>query len=343
MKNFKIMTNVLKRHPIVILYIIICLVIPIFLKSQYYLRILNEMFFYAALGAAWNILGGFGRQISWCSASFFTIGAYTTMLFFIKGGGISPWLTIWIGMAIAGVLAVIIGLPSFRLHGVFFSIATISFASIIRQLIYVFTPLTGGSQGLKFNIRSENNFWELSLLSESSWYYVAFFLMLIMVGVTVLVNRSKIGYYLKAIREDEDAATSLGIRAHRLKLLAFIISAMMIAAVGTFYGFKFSYIDPTSVASHDMSIRIGVTAIIGGIGSVWGPVVGAIIVVPGIEIANYYLSTLGHGGGGLALYGLAMILVTLLKPNGLISIYQDVKERIRTRRKTAGKIDKGGA
>ena len=328
MKKFGVFLNILKKHPIVSLYTVTCLVLPLFVQRQYYLRILNEMFFYAALGSAWNILGGFGRQISWCSAAFFTTGAYTTMLFFIKGGGVSPWITIWLGMGISAILAVVIGSPSFRLRGVFFSIATISFASIVRQLLYVFTDLTGGAQGLRFMIRSHNSLWELSLQDEMYWYYVAFVLMYVTVGVTILVERSRMGYYLKAIRDDEDAAQSLGIRAHRFKLFAFVISAMLIAAIGTFWGFKISYIDPTSVASHELSIRIAVVAIIGGIGTIWGPVLGAVIVVPGLEMANFFLSHIGHGGGGFALYGLAMILITLLKPNGLISLFQELEDRI---------------
>ncbi|MGI6161434.1 MAG: branched-chain amino acid ABC transporter permease [Christensenellales bacterium] len=322
----------IKKHPIMLIFLALCLIVPAVLRNEYLLRVFCEMFFYAALGSAWNILGGFGRQTSWCSASFFAMGAYTTMLFFINGGGVSPWLTIWLGMAIAGVLAVIIGLPCFRLRGVFFSIATISFASIVRQILFYFNDFTGGAQGLKFQIRTENSFINLSFLNETSWYYVAMALMLVTVAVTAIINRSKMGYYLKAIREDEDAAESLGIRAHRLKLIAFIISAMLIAAIGTFYGFKMSYIDPNSVASHDLSIRIGVTAIIGGMGTIWGPVLGAFVAIPMLEIANYYLSTVGGGGAGFALYGLAMILIVLLRPNGLISLFDGLKDRIIAKR-----------
>lgn len=305
----------------VAIFAAICLVIPILTKNEYYLRVFCEIFFFAALGSAWNILGGFGRQISWCSASFFSMGAYTTMLLYVNYG-ITPWLTMWLGMAIAGVLAIIIGLPSFRLRGVFFSIATISFASIIRQLLLYFKDFTGGAQGLKFKIRVADNFAGLTFMKEESWFYISFILMLVTVFVTVLINRSKMGYYLKAVREDEDAAESLGIRAHRLKLKAFIISSMMMALIGCFYAFKISYIDPNSVASHDLSVRIGITAILGGMSTVWGPVLGAFVAIPMLELANYYFSSVGGGGAGYVLYGLAMVLVVLLQPNGMITLFK---------------------
>ena len=328
--------NLIKKSLIPTIFTIVCLLIPVIIKSDYLIRVMIEVFFFAALGTAWNILGGFGRQISWASASFFSVGAYTSMLMFLKLGGITPWVSIFIGMFLSAVLAIIIGLPCFRLRGVFFAIATIASAAIVRQLLLYFKEFTGGAMGLAFKIRTGNSLLNLSFVSERAYYYVAFVWMLVTVLITIFINSSRLGYFLKAIREDEDAAQSLGIRAGRMKLAAFIISAMMLSATGTLYAFKVGYIDPFMVASHDMSIRIGITAIMGGMGTIWGPAVGAFLSVPMLELSNKYLSNLGHGGAGFAMYGLVIVLIVLFRPNGIISFYYDFKNRRTLRQKEKG-------
>ncbi|MGI6037541.1 MAG: branched-chain amino acid ABC transporter permease [Limnochordia bacterium] len=318
----------LKENLAVFVFIGLCLVFPLLRPSDYIMRVMVEVFFFGALGTAWNILGGFGQQISWASASFFATGAYTSMLMYLRLGGVSPWISIWVGMALAVLLAIIIGIPCFRLRGVYFAIATIACASIVRQLLLYFRGFTGGSLGLAFQVRTQESFVDLFFVSDVPYYYITLFWMLITVGVTIGINRSRLGYYLKAIREDDIAAESLGIRAHRMKLLAFIISSMLMAATGTFYAFKVGYIDPFLVASHDMSVRIGITAILGGMGTIWGPVLGAFVAVPLLELSNYFLSDFGGGGAGYAMYGLLIVLVVLYRPNGLISLLNDLPVRL---------------
>lgn len=336
MKNKSAFPDLFRKSFPAIIFSAVCLAIPVIIKSDYLIRVLIEVFFFAALGTAWNILGGFGRQISWASSSFFAVGGYTSMLFFLKMGGLTPWVTIFIGMFLSAILAIIIGLPCFRLRGVFFAIATIASAAIVRQLLLYFKSFTGGAMGLAFKIRTGNSLIKLAFESERAYYYVALVWMMISILITISINRSKLGYYLKAIREDEDAAESLGVRAGRMKLLAFIISAMMLSATGTLYAFKVGYIDPFMVASHDMSVRIGITAILGGMGTIWGPTVGAFLSVPMLELSNKYLSNLGHGGAGFAMYGLVIILVVLFRPNGIISFYYDYQAKRALRQKNKG-------
>ncbi len=323
MNKNKSVIQAVKAHPIVIIFLAACILSPLLFQNTYFRYLLSEIFFYAAMGCAWNILGGFGRQISWCSASFVAIGAYTTSIFFVDYGGISPWLTIWLGIALSVVLAIIIGLPCFRLRGTFFSIATIAFATIVRQLLLNFPDFTGGAQGISFKITSQTSFWSLMIKSDVIWMYISLGIMLLTVLITVLINRSNMGYYLKAVREDEVAAESLGIRPHRLKLAAFMISAALLSVIGCFYAFMKTYIDPMSFASHDLSVKIGVMAILGGMGAIWGPVLGAFIAIPAMEIANYFFADIGAGGAGLVLYGLIIILVVLIRPNGLISLFEN--------------------
>lgn len=336
MKKNQVITFV-KQHPIALIFIALCLVYPMFNTSDYVLRVLVEVFFYAALGTAWNILGGFGQQISWASSSFFAVGAYTSMLMFLKLGGVSPWISIFAGMILAAILAIIIGVPCLRLKGDYFAIATIACLAIFRQLLLYFKEFTGGSLGLAFQIRNQESFWNLSFLSDGPYYYITFAWTLVTVAVTIFINRAKLGYYLKAIREDDTAAESIGIRVHRMKLIAFIISGMLLAATGTIYAFKVGYIDPFVVASLDISVRIGVTAILGGMGTIWGPVLGAFIAVPLLEVSNYFLGDFGGGGAGYALYGLLIILVVLYKPNGAISLFDKYFEKHALR-----KAQKGG-
>ena len=325
------------RHKMVTAFIAVFLLLPLLLgnvaSGKYYMRLAFEVFIFAAAGTAWNILGGFGRQVSWASASFFATGAYTSMLMGIHLGT-SPWISMLVGMPIAALLAVIIGAPSFKLRGVFFSIATISFAGIVRQLLIYLKDFTGGAQGLRFPLPKVNSFWLLRFQKNADipFYYIAMAWMLVSVLVVIVINRSQLGYYLKAIREDEDAAESLGIRAHKMKLYAFLISAMMLAVAGTLYAYRMGNIDPVAVASHDLSIKIAVIAIVGGMGTVWGPVLGSFIAVLVLEFANRYLGMLGSGGAGFVLFGLAIVLIVLLRPNGLITLWDNYENRRAVRR-----------
>ena len=242
-----------------------------------------------------------------------------------KNFGLSPWISIILGIILAGVLAIVIGLPTLKLRGVFFSIATISCTSIVRQILFNTPNLTGGAQGLTLKMSSGNDLWRLRFDSEIPFFYISLIWMMLVVLIAAMLSKSRLGWYLKAIREDEDAAQSLGIRTYHMKLRAFVISAMLLAVTGAFYSFKIGYIDPNSSASHDLAVRIAVTAILGGMGTIWGPVLGAFICVPMLEISNYYLSDFGGGGAGFAIYGLAMVLVVLLRPNGIISLFQKKK------------------
>jgi len=165
-------------------------------------------------------------------------------------------------------------------------------------------------------------------MSEVPFYYIALVLLLICVLIVSLIVRSKLGFYLRVIKEDQDAGESLGVKSHKVKLIALIISAVMMSILGTFYSFKIKYIDPQSVASYDVAVRIGITAIIGGLGTKWGPVIGAFITIPLLELANYYLSTLGGGGVGFAIYGVLMIVIVLFEKGGLIAIFAKLKNII---------------
>jgi len=320
--------NFVKKHPVALLFIAACSALPAVVPSQYVIRVLMEVFFFAAMGNAWNIIGGFGRQTSWASSTFFAVGAYTSIILYTRCGEVSPWISVGLGMLLAALLAIIIGLPCFRLRGVFFSIATIACATIFRQFLIYFEKFTGGSLGIAFKIRKGNSLWKLHFASDIPFYYISLAWMLVTVIIVIYIERHKLGYYLRAICEDQDAAESLGIKSSQVKLQAFIISSMMLAFTGVLYVFKTGFVDPNTVASHDMAIRIGLVAILGGMGTKWGPTLGALISVPLLELSNAYLQHLGGGGAGWALYGLLIVIMVLFRPNGVISLWDDLRDKV---------------
>ena len=319
----------IKKNMMLIVFVAICLIFPLVVKVDYFQRMFTEIFFIGAMASAWNILGGYANQTSWAHGSFLAIGAYTSFIMFLRFN-IPPFISMFAGIIFSVVLAVIIGAPTFKLRGTFFAIATIACATIVRQcLLYPpFTGLTGGANGLMLPAKKGIDFLNLNFTNELPFYYIAFILLMLTLVVVSMVVRSKLGYYLRAIREDEDAAESLGIKAHKMKLIALIISAGIMSILGTFYAFKIKYIDPQSVASYDMAIRIGITAIIGGLGTKWGPLIGAFVTIPLLELANYYFATLGGGGLAFAIYGLMMIFIVLYERDGLIAVGSKIKNMV---------------
>lgn len=326
MKN---LSSELKKAPAVLILAAICLVIPFFVHNKYLLTVIEQIFMFAALGLAWNIIGGYAGQISWAHASFFCIGAYSMMMLFMKFQ-ISPWVTLFVGMVLSAAFAFVMGKPSFRLRGTYFSLATIACGQMVRELIVYFAKYTGGNNGL-FIPAGYSGWIALRFDSEVPYYYLFFVLMVLVVIVVKLVEGGRLGYYLKAMREDQDAAESLGIRTANVKLIALIISAMCVSVIGNFYAAKMAYVDPTMVGSFDLAVKIGVIAIVGGIGTVWGPIFGAVIIIPLMEACNAFLPAT-WGGASLALYGLILMLIVIFKPDGMWSVVLAAKDKIMAKK-----------
>lgn len=283
-------------------------------NDKFYLHVLIMMMFYAAASSAWNIIGGFGGQLSLGHAAFFGIGAYTSTLLFIDQG-VSPWIGMLIGAVASVVVAAIIGYPSFRLRGPFFTLVTIAFAVVIRIAAVSAPDITKGSVGVSVPFRpSPQNF----IFRETNEYaLVALAFMAIMIGVSLWIERSRIGYYLSALREDEDAAQALGVNTTRYKLIALLMSAFFTSCAGTFYAQYIFYIEPFGIFSLDFSVLLAMMAIIGGLGTVWGPVAGAFFVTPLGEILRARLG--GELQGlHLVIYGTVLILMVILLPNGVV-------------------------
>ena len=297
-------------------FALVLLGIPLFTDNNYVITTLVYCFVFASLGVAWNMIGGYGAQVSWCHAVFVALGAYSSMILF-KRFGLSPFLTIFVGMALAFVLATIIGYGTFRLRGPYFSLSTIAFAEIIRIIIQYWGDLTGGASGYSVQYTGAN-FFNLMFTNDVPFYYIMLGVMAVVIAVTAWFERSKIGYYLGAIKGDEDAAISLGINSMNVKLRAFQISAVIAAAVGTFYGFFLTFVDPMTICSLDFSVKIGIGAIVGGLGTLWGPVLGAFVVNILTQLLNSWFADIG--GLSQCLYGLALVVIVVFRPSGLISL-----------------------
>jgi branched-chain amino acid transport system permease protein len=285
------------------------------LLPPYFLEILISVMLFGYLGAAWNILGGYAGQFSFGHAAFFGIGAYTSTLLFLRLG-VTPWL----GMLAGGVLAAAFGLAagylSFRygLRGPYFALVTLAFAEMLR-VIAVNTKAVGSSLGLVIPSR-EAAPWHFVFGSKLSYYYVILAMALAALWVTRRVERSKLGYALQAIRENEEAAEAAGVDALGMKLRAMAISSFMTALGGTFYAQYFAYIDPAITFGPSVSIQGLLQAIVGGAGTVLGPVLGAFVLTPVSELARAAMR--GRAGVDVMVYGLILILVISFLPHGLM-------------------------
>ncbi len=288
--------------------------LALLVKDTFYLHVLIMTMFYAAASSAWNIVGGFAGQLSLGHAAFFGIGAYTSTLLFIDLG-LSPWIGMLIGGTLATLVSGAIGYPSFRLRGPFFTLVTIAFAEVLRILTLYAHDFTKGSIGISVPFRPAlGNFIFRQL---SAYVFVALAFLVIMVLLSLWIEYSRLGYYLAALREDEDAAQALGVDTARYKLVAVLISAFCTAMAGTFYAQYIFFIEPFAIFSLDFSVLLAMMAIIGGLGTVWGPVAGAFLVVPLQETLQ---AKLGGELQGLHLvvYGTVLIVVVILLPQGIV-------------------------
>ncbi|WRS27951.1 branched-chain amino acid ABC transporter permease [Oscillospiraceae bacterium MB08-C2-2] len=295
-------------------------IFPLFSNNNYFLSVGVTFCVFASLGSAWNLIGGYAAQISWCHATFVAIGAYTSYLLYIHLG-ISPWIGMLAGMALSSGAALFIGNISFRLRGPFFSLSTIAFAELVRVYLQWHKDLTKGANGLVVTFK-EDSFVNLMFSTVKPYYYIMLGVLVVSVFVCWNVARSRLGYYLKAIKADEDAVNSLGISSNEAKMKAFVISALIASAVGTVYAFFLGYIDPQSFGSLDLSTKIGSMAIVGGLGTIAGPLIGAAFLVPLSEVANILL---GSAGAGMLLYGLSIMLVFTFRPEGIVSLFKGKK------------------
>lgn len=295
---------------------LILLSLPMFLSS-YVLGIFIMIFFYSYLGQSWNILTGYTGVISLGHSLYVGIGAYTTYLLTLTLG-LTPWIGMWIGGIGAGLVSLVIGFFGFRfgLKGVYFVLLTISFAEIGR-LIFLHLKIFGSFQGLF--ITPHFSFWNFQFKENIPYYYIALGYVVFSLILVRLLEQSKIGRYMIALREDEDAAESLGVNVFKYKMIAIFISAFMTSLAGAFYTNYLFYLHPSTMMSMAFSIEIILRPIIGGMGTVLGPIIGSFLITPLAEISRSYFAKAGYEGLHLVIYGFLLVAVVLFFPRGVIS------------------------
>jgi len=307
-----------------IIVAVLFLLFPVFFTLPFPRHLMIMIFLYATMGLAWNLIGGYAGQISLGHAIFFGIGAYTSSLMLMK-----LWISPWVGMLMGGIFSIIvafiIGYPCFKLAGHYFAIATIAIGEIAQHWMLNW-DWAGAAVGLTLPILPECLINLEFHSSKAPYYYIALGILTLAILFTYFVDRSKLGYYFKAIKGDLEAARSLGINVWKYKFYALALSAFLTSLCGSFYAQYVLYIDPDSVFPLMLSIVVCLVATLGGVGTVWGPVIGAFILIPISETTRIYL---GGGGKGtdLIIYGLLIMLISIYQPFGVIGIAKRFKKK----------------
>lgn len=312
------------------------LLIPVLLAAMAWPLAVHDVFFQrigalvllAAISAsAWNLIGGYAGQVSIGHAIFFGAGAYSSLVVFNQLGW-PPIAGVPVGIAVSLLLSVIVGTPTFRLRGHYFSMATIAAAELIRILATNW-PLIGAAVGL-MGPAAPRSVADLTFRSPLPYYYLFLAVLVLLLGVTAAMERSRMGYYLRAIRSGDRAARSLGVPVLRYKQYALMLSAAFTAVAGSLYAIMVGFADPDSALGILVSVKMVIVAALGGAGTLFGPLIGAILLIPLEEWTN---AQFGGSGTGITyvVYGAIILLIARFEPGGLL----DLAARLRGRPRAA--------
>ena len=303
-------------------------IVPFLIADQgYTIRVLTLLFLFASMAQSWNIVGGLANQISLGHAAFFGLGAYTSTLLLIHFG-LSPWLGIIAGMFAAGLVGAFLSIPTMRLRGHYFALATLAFAEVLRSIANTWSSLTGGPVGLSVPFSAEGGFALMQFKSGVPFYFIMLGMLAISTIIYKYISENKIGFELRALKANPASAQAIGINVTQTKIIASVISAALMGGCGVlFVQFNF-FFDPDSIFSLvSISIRVALICIIGGIGTIWGPIIGACFLLPLEEVFNSTLSAKGAGIAQLA-YGLILIAIILVEPRGLQALFGRILKRV---------------
>jgi branched-chain amino acid transport system permease protein len=299
--------------------------VPLVIASNVILNFLVMALLIAVVGQGWNLLGGYGGQYSFGHAAFFGTGAYVTAVLQVRYG-INAWFGFFIGIATGAVVGAVIGFLSFRsgIKGSYFALVTLAFAEVLRIVASV-TPITGAGVGtlIKLDLRPE----AFQFQSRAPFYWIILALVALSMVLIRLIEGSRFGAYLVAVRENEDAASALGVDALAVKLAAMTVSAAITAAGGCFYAQYFLFIDAGIAYGPWISVEALLAPIIGGIGTVFGPLLGALVVKLLGEVTKHM--TGGAPGLDLVIYGCVLILVIAFAPRGIVGLLDNLRQRLR--------------
>ncbi len=327
---FEMRKNIKKVTPVIVLVILVLFPLVV---NEYYQHLMILVLMWVVIGSAWNLIAGYTGQVSFGDAAFFGTGAYTAGLLVTKLG-----LSAWWGLILGGISASLIALPfgwiCFRLRGAYFALATLALNEVMRHVATIWEDFTGGMVGI-LTLQS--------FVSKLPYYYIALGLAVIAIVVIRLVMHSKLGYYFLSIREDQDAAESLGINTHHYKMISLVIAAALTGVAGALYMNYMGFIDPHVVFSlHDISIMAILVGIVGGVGTQYGPAVGAFVMVAVQEMFRTggfgLVSKIARASGSDLLisisdmiskahvmgFGILVVIAILFMPNGIVGDWKKI-------------------
>lgn len=326
-------TSKLLKYGLLLLLVLAALFVPT-MVNNYYLSIFIEVVLYAYLASAWNILGGFAGQFSLGHALYIGIGAYTTTVL-ANNWGISPWIGMLAGGVLATLIGLLVGIPTFKLSGTFYTLASLALCTIM-MLVFQSTRSIGGikiggATGLQLKSVQGNNFWMMQFTDRIYYYYVFLGFLVLMLLLCYWIKRSKIGYQLSAVANDQLAAEALGVNSRKLKLKAMAISTFTSAIGGTLYAQFVMACSPVKLFGEALSDEMVIVALIGGKGMILGPTIGSIIIRPLSQLTTALFG--GQVPGlHLAIYGTLMVVCIRFFPNGvyplLVKLVRKVKQRL---------------
>jgi len=307
------------KKPSIVISLVVFILLPWTSSSVHFHHVLIMFMLFATLSQGWNVIGGFAGQVSFGHATFFGIGAYAALVL-LKKYGLTPWAGMLIGGGIAMVLAVIIGYPVFRLKGHYFAISTFAVAEIVERL-FMNWDYVEGAIGLPAPVLPEGLFNFMWYKAKIPYFYIAFILFLSVLLLVYKIQQSRLGFYFRAIKQSPEAAEGLGIDTAKYKMIAMIISAFLTSLCGSFYAQYILYIDPPSVLSLDISIKIVLVTVLGGAGTVIGPILGAAILIP---LSEYSRILLGGTGKGIDLivFGALILIISVFQPQGIAGFFR---------------------
>lgn len=324
------MKQVWQKHKTFIIgYVVVlavALALPMFIDNVFTIHVLILSLIWSIMGIGWNFIGGYAGQISNGHSLYYAIGAYAVAIGSYNFN-MTPWVTMWVGMAISVGIAFLLGTPLLRLNGAYFLIATMAVAECAR-IVALNMPSIGGATGINFLDKNSPELYSLQFSSKEGYYYLFLIFVAVLVILTKVLDRSKFGYYLRAVKANEQSAQSVGINTSKYKLLAYMLSAAIVSLAGSLYAPYVQYIDPYMLMPLNISTMICLVAVMGGVGTVVGPILGAFTLT---FISEYFRAAYVRIGGlDMLMYGVLVILIVLFLPGGIISLFR--KRDISTRR-----------
>ena len=309
----------LLKKPSAVIPLLVLFLLPWTTNNIHFHHVLIMFMLFATLSQAWNVIGGYAGQVSFGHATFFGIGAYAALVL-LKKFGLTPWAGMLIGGGIAVIVAVLVGYPVFRLKGHYFAISTFAVAEIVERL-FMNWDFVEGAIGLPAPVLQENLLNFMWYKTKIPYFYIAFIFFVLVLLLAYKIERSRLGFYFRAIKQSPEAAEGLGIDTTKFKMVAMVISAFLTALCGSFYAQYILYIDPPSVLSLDISIKIVLITVLGGAGTIIGPILGSAILIPLSEYSRILLGGTGKGVD-LIVFGALILIISVFQPLGVAGFFK---------------------